>query len=137
MIRFLLHRARTRSLLLAACETVLMVGAVVLAAIVRVGYDGAADILLSDNGPARVLLVVAIAQISLYYVDLYDFRVVLRACGPVLLGAEPDGGPRRVLHCRRPADHRHRRLAAGVRMDQRARGSARAAAARRHQSSGS
>jgi hypothetical protein len=32
MIRFLLHRARTRSLLLAACETVLMVGAVVLAA---------------------------------------------------------------------------------------------------------
>ena len=76
MIRFLLHRARTRSLLLAACETVLMVGAVVVAAMLRLGYDGAADILLSDNGPTKVLLVVAIAQISLYYVDLYDFRVV-------------------------------------------------------------
>jgi len=76
MIRFLLHRARTRSLLLAACETVLMVGAVVLAAILRVGWDDVAGILVSDNGPARVLLVVAIAQISLYYVDLYDFRVI-------------------------------------------------------------
>jgi len=76
MIRFLLHRARTRSIVLAACETLLMMAAVAAAAVLRLGYDGAFEILLYENGAAKILIVVAIAQISLYYVDLYDFRVV-------------------------------------------------------------
>jgi sugar transferase (PEP-CTERM system associated) len=75
MIRFLVHRVRARSLALAGCETALMIVAVVAAAVLRFGPNGAANILVNDNGIFKVLLIVAIAQVSLYYADLYDLRV--------------------------------------------------------------
>ena len=75
MIRFLVHRVRVRALTLAACETGLMIAAVFVAAVARVGFDDTVEILLEENGIAKILLVVAIAQISLYYFDLYDARI--------------------------------------------------------------
>ena len=75
MIRFLVHRVRARSLTLAGCETALMIGAVIVATSLRFGPQRANDILVSENGIFKVLLIVAIAQISLYYADLYDLRV--------------------------------------------------------------
>jgi len=75
MIRFLVHRVRARSLALAACETVLMITAVVVAAGLRLGADDAAEILLNSSGVFKVLLVVGVTQISLYFADLYDMRV--------------------------------------------------------------
>jgi len=75
MIRFLVHRVRVRALTLAACETGLMIGAVFAAAVLRIGFDDAVETLSADYGIAKVLLVVAIAQISLYYFDLYDARI--------------------------------------------------------------
>ena len=75
MIRFLVHRVRARSLTLAGCETALMIGAVIVATALRFGLRDAADILVNDNGIFKVLLIVVIAQVSLYYADLYDLRV--------------------------------------------------------------
>jgi sugar transferase (PEP-CTERM system associated) len=75
MIRFLVHRVRARSLALAGCETALMIAAVAAAAAVRFGPENAARILLNENGIFKVLLIVGIAQVSLYYADLYDLRV--------------------------------------------------------------
>ena len=75
MIRFLVHRVRVRALIFAACETGLMLAAVFAATVVRVGFADTLEILSRDYGVAKVLLVVAIAQISLYYFDLYDARV--------------------------------------------------------------
>ena len=75
MIRFLVHRVRARSLALAGCETALMIAAVVVAAALRFGLGDAIDILVHENGIFKVLLIVGIAQVSLYYADLYDLRV--------------------------------------------------------------
>ena len=75
MIRFLVHRVRARALALAGCETALMIAAVVGAAALRFGREETADILLNDNGIFKVLLIVGIAQVSLYYADLYDLRI--------------------------------------------------------------
>ena len=75
-MRFLLHRIRLRSIALAACETVLIVGAVATAAIARLGWDNAVTLFLYEGGIAKTLLVAAIAQISMYYADLYDLRIV-------------------------------------------------------------
>jgi len=75
MIRFLVHRVRARSLALAGFETALMIAAVVVAAALRFGPADALDILVMENGIFKVLLIVGIAQVSLYYADLYDLRV--------------------------------------------------------------
>jgi sugar transferase (PEP-CTERM system associated) len=75
MIRFLVHRVRLRSLTLAACETGLMIGALFAATAFRIGFDDAIELLNRDYGMAKVLLVVAITQVSLYYFDLYDARI--------------------------------------------------------------
>ena len=75
MIRFLVHRVRARSLTLAACETALMIVAVAVATGLRFGYAEAVQILVNDHGIYRILLIVGIAQVSLYYADLYDLRV--------------------------------------------------------------
>lgn len=75
MIRFLVHRVRARSLALAGCETALMTGAVVVATALRLGTQEAREVLVSDSGIFKILLIVGIAQVSLYYTDLYDLRV--------------------------------------------------------------
>jgi sugar transferase (PEP-CTERM system associated) len=52
-----------------------MIGAVIIATSLRFGPQRANEILVSENGIFKILLIVAIAQISLYYADLYDLRV--------------------------------------------------------------
>ena len=75
-MRFLLHRVRLRSLALAACETAFIMASVAIAAVVRLGSESAFELFLNEGGIVKTLLVVAIAQISMYYADLYDLRVV-------------------------------------------------------------
>jgi sugar transferase (PEP-CTERM system associated) len=75
-MRFLLHRVRLRSIALAACETVFIMAAVAIAAVVRLGPENAFELFLNEGGIVKTLLVVAIAQVSMYYADLYDLRIV-------------------------------------------------------------
>ncbi|HEY6510083.1 MAG TPA: hypothetical protein VIY56_18800, partial [Vicinamibacterales bacterium] len=75
-MRFLLHRVRFRSIALAACETVLIMAAVAVAALARMGYEDAYELFLDEGGVLKTLLVVALSQVSLYYADLYDVRVI-------------------------------------------------------------
>ena len=76
LMRFLLHRVRLRSIALAACETAFIMAAVAIAAVVRLGTEDAVELFLNEGGVFKTLLVVAIAQISMYYADLYDLRIV-------------------------------------------------------------
>ena len=75
-MRFLLHRVRLRSIALAACETAFIMAAVATAAVLRLGAENAYELFLNEGGTFKTLLVVAIAQISMYYADLYDLRIV-------------------------------------------------------------
>ena len=75
-MRFLLHRVRLRSIALAACETGFIMAAVAIAAVVRLGTQDALELFLFEGGVLKTILVVAIAQVSMYYADLYDLRVV-------------------------------------------------------------
>jgi sugar transferase (PEP-CTERM system associated) len=68
-------RLRTRPLTLIACETVLIVFAVVAAAYLRLG-DDAWEILTWDDGLPKALLIAGVAQACLYYADLYDLRLL-------------------------------------------------------------
>jgi sugar transferase (PEP-CTERM system associated) len=70
-----MSRFSKRLLLLIALETILIVSAVVLAAYVRLG-DWAWHILINENGIPKTLLVAAVTQACLYYLDLYDLRLV-------------------------------------------------------------
>jgi sugar transferase (PEP-CTERM system associated) len=75
-MRFLFHRFRLRALALAACETVIFIGAVVTATVVRLGPAAATELFTNEGGILKTLLVVVIAQTSMYYVDLYDVRIM-------------------------------------------------------------
>jgi sugar transferase (PEP-CTERM system associated) len=75
MIRLLLHRLTTRVMLLVALETILIVSAVGVAAYLRLGGVGW-ELLVSENGLFKVLLVALVSQVSLYYADLYNLRLV-------------------------------------------------------------
>ena len=75
MMRVLALRLTARSLILIACETLLVVAAVAAAAYIRLG-DGAWDLLFLDYGWAKALLVAAVAQSCMYYADLYDLRLL-------------------------------------------------------------
>ncbi len=66
-------RVTLRAGSLIAFETVLICGAVVFAAYVRLGAD--ALTLAADEWP-KWLLIPLVAQICLYYTDLYDLRVI-------------------------------------------------------------
>ncbi|MCC7009140.1 MAG: TIGR03013 family PEP-CTERM/XrtA system glycosyltransferase [Acidobacteria bacterium] len=68
-----MHRFTLRSLLLIACETALILGAVALAAWLRLG-EWAWFVLEHENGMRKTLLVAAVTQACLYYADLYDLR---------------------------------------------------------------
>ncbi len=63
-----------RSFVLVACDTLLIALAVVVGAYVRLGYLGARDVLVIDNGAAKALLIAFVSQTCLYYADLYDLR---------------------------------------------------------------
>jgi sugar transferase (PEP-CTERM system associated) len=68
-------RLTGRSFTLIACETALILLAVVTAAYVRLGVDGW-DSLVTDGGLRKALLIAFVAQLCLYYADLYDFRLL-------------------------------------------------------------
>src|SRR5580700_2884998 len=70
-----MHRVTLRSVLLVAFETAMIIAAVGLAAWLRLG-DDAWRILVAENGFGKALLVAAVAQICLYYADLYDLKRV-------------------------------------------------------------
>jgi sugar transferase (PEP-CTERM system associated) len=70
-----MFRTRWRSIVLAAGETSLLIAAVGAATYVRLG-DAALPMLADVQGMLRVLLIVAVCQISLHYADLYDLRAV-------------------------------------------------------------
>ena len=75
MIRLLLHRLTTRVMALVALETMLIVAAVGVAAYVRLG-DAGWEIILSENGLLKMLLVAVVSQSCLYYADLYNLHLV-------------------------------------------------------------
>jgi sugar transferase (PEP-CTERM system associated) len=62
-----------RSVTLVVCETLLILAAVALAAYLRLG-DWAWYILVYEYGFGKTLLVAAVAQVCLYYADLYDLH---------------------------------------------------------------
>jgi sugar transferase (PEP-CTERM system associated) len=64
-----------RSLALIACETLLIVGAVSAGAWIRLGPD-TWHLLFYDGGIQKAVLIAIVCQISLYYADLYELRVV-------------------------------------------------------------
>jgi sugar transferase (PEP-CTERM system associated) len=68
-----MHRFTLRSVTLVACETVLILGAVAIAAYIRLG-DWAWQILIAEHGPVKTLFIAGVTQICLYYGDLYDPR---------------------------------------------------------------
>jgi sugar transferase (PEP-CTERM system associated) len=75
MNRVLALRLRTRKLTLVACETALIVLAVVAAAYLRLG-ESAMVLLALEGGLVKTLLIAAVAQTCLYYADLYDLRLL-------------------------------------------------------------
>jgi sugar transferase (PEP-CTERM system associated) len=75
MAKILKHRVSWRLLLLIACESALIVEAVVFAAWLRL--DAAAWVLMANEGGWwKAALVAAVCQLCLYYADLYDLRIV-------------------------------------------------------------
>ena len=74
-MRILLRRLNVRTAVLVLLETALIVAAVAAAAYIRLG-DVAWDLAVDENGLGKTLLVAFVAQICLYYADLYDLRLV-------------------------------------------------------------
>ena len=64
-----------RSMALIGCETVLIVAAVCVGAVLRLG-DGAWDLLFLHGDIAKALVIALVSQLCLYYGDLYELRVV-------------------------------------------------------------
>jgi sugar transferase (PEP-CTERM system associated) len=75
MAKILNHRVSGRLLLLIACESALVVGAVVAAAWLRLDAR-AWDLMVHEDGWWKAGLIAAICQLCLYYSDLYDLRIV-------------------------------------------------------------
>jgi sugar transferase (PEP-CTERM system associated) len=75
MIRLLMQRFTGRSVALIAFETVLIVSAVAMAAYVRLG-ESTWEVMRHEGGFTKALLIAGVAQVCLYYAELYDLRVV-------------------------------------------------------------
>ena len=75
MAKVFRQRLSWRAVWLIACETVLIVSAVIFAAWLRLG-DGAWALLSAETGVAKVVLIALVCQVCLYLSDLYDLRVV-------------------------------------------------------------
>ena len=75
MKRSLALRLTGRSFALVACETTLILLAVVAAAYLRLG-GRAWEIFAEENGIPKALLISGVAQLCLYYADLYDLRLL-------------------------------------------------------------
>jgi sugar transferase (PEP-CTERM system associated) len=68
-----MNRISRRALLLVAAESVLIVGAVWLAAYIRFG-DWMWEVMRDENGMPKALLITFVCQACLYYADLYELR---------------------------------------------------------------
>ena len=75
MTRLFVHRLTGRSIALLTCETMLIIGAVVAAAYIRLGTS-AWDVFAAEHGLAKTLLMASVAQLCLYYAEMYDLRIV-------------------------------------------------------------
>jgi len=75
MARPYILRFSWRVFLLVACEAALIIAAVVTAAWWRLG-EGAWNLMAGEYGYAKAVLVALVCQVTLYYSDLYDLRVV-------------------------------------------------------------
>jgi sugar transferase (PEP-CTERM system associated) len=64
-----------RSVALIGCETILIVAAVCAGAALRLG-GGAWDMLFVEGDIRKAMLIAVVCQVSLYYANLYDLRVV-------------------------------------------------------------
>src|SRR5919197_2345905 len=65
-----------RSALLIACEHLLIVASVFLAAWIRLG-DLAWPLFALDDGFLKAILIAVATQLCLYYADLYDLRSII------------------------------------------------------------
>ncbi|MEQ1757814.1 MAG: TIGR03013 family XrtA/PEP-CTERM system glycosyltransferase [Vicinamibacterales bacterium] len=74
-MRILFRQLNVRTGTLVLFETTLIVSAVALAAYARIG-DATWDLAINDNGLWKTLLIALVAQLSLYYADMYDLRLV-------------------------------------------------------------
>jgi len=74
MASVLMRRVTSRSASLILCEAALIVAAVTFAVYLRLGIRGLERI--SDE-PQKLLLIVVVALVCLYWADLYDFRVLV------------------------------------------------------------
>jgi len=75
MAKIFRHRVSWRLILLIACESALVIEAVVFAAWLRLGVS-AWDLMANENGFWKAALIAGVCQLCLYYSDLYDLRVV-------------------------------------------------------------
>jgi sugar transferase (PEP-CTERM system associated) len=75
MPKFLSRSLSARTFILIAWEGAMIVGVTALAAYLRLGAD-ALPVLYAEHGLAKALLVAAVCQVCLYYMDLYDLRIV-------------------------------------------------------------
>ncbi len=64
-----------RSIALIACETALIVGAVCLGALIRLG-GGAWDLLFVQGDIVKALIIAVVCQVCLYYANLYELKIV-------------------------------------------------------------
>lgn len=71
----MIARFPLRAAVLVACEGLFIVGALAVAAFVRLG-EWAPDLLFAGDGVWRTLVVVVVTQGCLYYADLYNLRLV-------------------------------------------------------------
>jgi sugar transferase (PEP-CTERM system associated) len=73
--KILQQRLSWRSVFLIACESALIVEVVGVAAWLRLGSE-AWEAFATPGGLAKVALIAVVCQVCLYYMDLYDLRVV-------------------------------------------------------------
>jgi sugar transferase (PEP-CTERM system associated) len=73
MSRAILQRISWRTSWLIGCETALILAAIVLAAYLRLG-NRAVEVL--GEGLHKALLIAGVTLVSLYFADLYDYRVI-------------------------------------------------------------
>jgi sugar transferase (PEP-CTERM system associated) len=64
-----------RGFVLVSAETILIMGAVALAAYIRLG-EWMLTVMMEEHGFYKALIVAAVCQLCLYYTDLYDFRQI-------------------------------------------------------------
>ena len=75
MIGVVTRHFRVRAVALVLFETVLIVFAVMVAVYIRLG-EWAWQILTEENGVYKALIIAGVAQICLYYGDMYDMRIL-------------------------------------------------------------